>query len=97
MLDILSYFRWQDVVDILVVAFVIHQVITIIRGTRSVQMVVGIGILTIGYFLASVLDLATFKWILQTFLSSILLIVIIDLQHYIRRTLTRVGKSPFHK
>ncbi len=50
MLDFLSYFRWQDVVDILVVGFVIHQLITIIRGTRSVQMIVGLGILTIGLF-----------------------------------------------
>ncbi len=97
MLDIFSYFRWQDCVDILVVAFVIHQLITIIRGTRSVQMVVGILILTIGYFFASVFDLATFKWIMQTFLSSILLIVIIVFQHDIRRTLISVGKSPFHK
>ena len=97
MLDILSYFRWQDFLDIFMVAFVIHQLITIIRGTRSVQMVVGIGILTIIYFLASVLDLATFKWIMQTFLSSILLIIIIVFQHDIRRALTRVGKSPFHK
>ncbi len=97
MLDIFSYFRWQDFVDILVVAFVIHQLITIIRGTRSVQMVMGIIILTIVYFLASVLDLATFKWIMQTFLSSILLIVIIVFQQDIRRALTRVGKSPFHK
>jgi diadenylate cyclase len=97
MLEIFSYFRWQDFVDILVVAFVIHQLITIIRGTRSVQMVMGIVILTIVYFLASVLDLATFKWIMQTFLSSILLIVIIVFQQDIRRALTRVGKSPFHK
>jgi diadenylate cyclase len=97
MLDFLSYFRWQDVVDILVVGFVIHQLITIIRGTRSVQMIVGLGILTMGYFLASVLDLTTFKWIMQTFLSSILLIVIIVFQHDIRRTLISVGKSPFHK
>ncbi len=97
MLDVFSYFRWQDFVDILVVAFVIHQAITIIRGTRSVQMVVGIGVLTIVYFLASILDLATFKWIMQTFLSSILLIIIIVFQHDIRRALTSVGKSPFHK
>ncbi len=95
--EIFSYFRWQDCVDILVVAFVIYQLITIIRGTRSVQMVVGIFILTAGYFLASVFDLATFKWIMQTFLSSILLIVIIVFQHDIRRTLISVGKSPFHK
>lgn len=97
MLDIFSYFRWQDLVDILVVGFVIHQLMTIIRGTRSVQMVVGIIVLTICYFLASVFDLATFKWIMQTFLSSILLIVIIVFQQDIRRALTRVGKSPFHK
>ncbi len=97
MFDIFTYFRWQDFIDILVVAFVIHQLISIIRGTRSVQMVVGLGILTIGYFLASVLDLATFKWIMQTFLSSILLIIIIVFQQDIRRALTQVGKSPFHK
>ncbi len=91
MVDFLSYLRWQDLLDILVVAFVIHQLISIIRGTRSVQMVVGLGILTIVYFLASVLDLAALKWVMQTFLSSILLIVII------RRALTQVGKSPFLK
>jgi len=97
MLDFFSYFRWQDIVDIAVVAFVIHQLLSIIRGTRSVQMVVGLGVMTIVYFLASSLDLTTLKWIMQTFLSSILLIVIIVFQHDIRRALTQVGRSPFHK
>jgi len=97
MFDSFSYFRWQDIVDILVVAFVIHQVISIIRGTRSVQMVVGIGILTAVYFLASVLDLSVLMWVMQTFLSSILLIVIIVFQKDIRRALTQVGRSPFQK
>ena len=53
--------------------------------------------MTIVYFLASSLDLATLKWLMQTFLSSILLIVIIVFQQDIRRALTQVGKSPFHK
>ena len=97
MFDSFSYFRWQDILDILVVAFVIHQLTTIIRGTRSVQMVVGLGVLTIVYFLASVLDLSALMWIMQTFLSSILLIVIIVFQQDIRRALTQVGKSPFQK
>lgn len=97
MFDLLTYFRWQDVVDIIVVAFVIYQLITIIRGTRSGQMVIGIGILTVIYFAASVLDLATLKWIMQTFLSSILLIIIIVFQQDIKRALTQVGKSPFHR
>ncbi len=97
MIDIASYFRWQDVLDILVVAFIIHQLISIIRGTRSVQMVLGLGILFIVYFVAKVFDLSALMWMMQTFLSSILLIVIIVFQQDIRRALTQVGKSPFQK
>ena len=96
-MDVLNYFRWQDIVDILVVAFIIHQLISIIRGTRSVQMVVGLIILTIVYFLAKILDLSTLMWMLQNFLSSILLIVIIVFQQDIRRALTQVGKTPFQR
>jgi diadenylate cyclase len=97
MMEFLNYFRWQDVVDILVVAFVIHQLISIIKGTRSVQMVLGLVIITIVYFLARILDLSTLLWLMQTFLSSILLIVIIVFQQDIRRALTQVGKTPFQR
>ncbi|MDP3480864.1 MAG: diadenylate cyclase CdaA [Desulfoprunum sp.] len=97
MMDFFNYFRWQDIVDILVVAFVIHQLISIIKGTRSVQMVLGMVIMTIVYFLARILDLSTLMWIMQTFLSSILLIVIIVFQQDIRRALTQVGKTPFQR
>ncbi len=97
MFEFIEYLRWQDVLDILVVAFVIHQLISIIRGTRSVQMLIGIAVLTVVYFMASVLDLATLMWLLKTFLSSIFLIIIIVFQQDIRRALTQVGKSPFQK
>ncbi len=97
MLEFISLLRWQDVLDIMVVAFVIHQLLSIIRGTRSVQMLLGIVVLTIVYFMASVLDLATLKWLMKTFLSSIFIIIIIVFQHDIRRALTHVGKSPFQK
>lgn len=97
MFEITNLLRWQDVVDILVVAFVIYQLILVIRGTRSVQMVLGLGVLVAVYFMASILDLATLLWLLQTFLSSLLIIVIIVFQDDIRRALTQVGKSPFQK
>lgn len=96
LLEHFSYIRWQDILDILVVAIVIYQLISIIRGTRSVQMVAGLGVLTVIYFLASVFDLSTLKWIMQTFLSSIFIVIIIVFQHDIRRALSQVGKSPFH-
>ncbi len=89
--------RWQDVLDILVVAFVINQLISIIRGTRSAQMLLGLIVLSFVYFMANILDLAALMWLLKTFLSSIFLIIIIVFQQDIRRALTQVGQSPFHK
>jgi len=96
-MSLFNLIRWQDVLDILVVAFVFYQVISIIRGTRSVQMVLGLLVLTFVYFMASVLDLATLMWLMKTFLSSIFLIVIIVFQQDIRRALTQVGKTPFQR
>jgi len=97
MLEMITLMRWQDVVDILVVSFVIYQLISIIRGTRSVQMLLGLGVLVGVYFMASVLELTTLLWLLQTFLSSLFIIVIIVFQDDIKRALTQVGKSPFQK
>ncbi len=97
MFELIQLVRWQDVLDILVVAFVIYQLISIVRGTRSVQMLLGIVVLTVVYFMASILDLATLMWLLRTFLSSIFIIIIIVFQHDIRRALTQVGKSPFQR
>lgn len=97
MLEILKLLRWQDLLDILVVAFIIHQLILIIKGTRSVQMILGLVILSAIYFMSVALDMAALQWLLNTFLSSLLLIVVIVFQSDIRRALTQVGKSPFQK
>ncbi len=97
MLDSLNIIRWQDVLDILFVAFIIYQLITIIRGTRSAQMVLGLIVLGMVYFMASILDLAALQWLLKTFLGSLFLIVVIVFQQDIRRALTQVGKSPFQQ
>ena len=45
MFEFIKIVRWQDVVDILVVALLCYQLISIIRGTRSVQMVIGLAVL----------------------------------------------------
>src|SRR5665648_201327 len=75
MLEILKWLRWQDILDILVVTFIIHQLILIIKGTRSVQMILGLVVLSAVYFMSVALDMAALQWLLNTFLSSLLLIV----------------------
>ena len=88
--------RWQDIADILIVAFIIYRVILLIRGTRAVQMLGGIGVLIILYFGARELEFMTLYWLLGTLLSSIFLIIIIVFQRDIRRALTQMGQAaPF--
>jgi diadenylate cyclase len=95
--DVIQFLRWQDIVDILLVSFIIYRTILLIRGTRAVQMLIGIAVLIVIYFGARELELLTLYWLLRTLLSSIFLIIIIVFQRDIRRALTHVGKTPFYK
>ncbi|MBU0676142.1 MAG: diadenylate cyclase CdaA [Proteobacteria bacterium] len=95
MLEILKSLRWQDIPDILIVWFLIYRVLLIIRGTRAAQMLAGIAVIIITYFGAKEFELLTLYWLLNTFLSSIFLIIIIVFQRDIRRALTQVGQTPF--
>ncbi len=97
MLDTLGLLRWQDIADILIVSFFIYRIMLLIRGTRAVQMLAGIAVIIIVYFISGKLELQTLHWLFKTFLSSILLLVIIVFQADIRRALTQVGKAPFQK
>jgi diadenylate cyclase len=97
MLNFLSALRWQDIVDIVVVSIIIYRIILLIRGTRAMQMVAGIVVIIVFYFISRQFDFLTLHWLLRTFLNSIFLIIIIVFQADIRRVLTQVGKTPFHK
>lgn len=97
MLNIFTSFRWQDLVDILIVYFIIHRAILLIRGTRAMQMVGGLVVVTVIYFIAREINLLTLLWLLRIVFSSILLITIIVFQHDIRRALIQVGKTPFRQ
>ncbi len=95
--DFLSFIRWQDLVDILLVTFIIYRAILIIQGTRAVQMLAGVFVLIILYFASRELELLTLYWLLRSLFNSLFLIIIIVFQADIRRALTQVGKAPFHK
>lgn len=88
-------FRFLDLVDIGIVAFLIYRTLLLIKGTRAMQMLTGLGILAIGYFLSSTLELFTTHWLLSHFFDYFVLIVIILFEDDLRRALTTVGKNPF--
>lgn len=83
------------IADILVVAYLVYRVLLLIRGTRAVQMLIGLGFLIGLFFMSKVFGLSTLQWLLGNFLSSIILVVIVIFQEEIRRALTKVGIKPF--
>lgn len=94
LMDLIFQIRLQDLLDIAAVSIVLYWTLLLIRGTRAIQMVFGLVVLGGGYFLAQAAELSTFEWILENFLGSIVIVIVIIFQDEIRRALALVGSNP---
>ncbi len=95
MLDVFTNIRLLDLIDIGIVAFIIYRIILLIKGTRAVQMLLGLAVILAVYMASRVGDLHTLNWFLSNFLSSIILVIVVIFQNDIRRALMHVGRNPF--
>lgn len=96
MLELLRHFRWTiDLLDILLVAFIIYRIILLVKGTRTVQMLLGLAVLLAVYVASQLGGLFTLNWLLDNFLSSIILVIVVIFQNDIRRALVHMGRNPF--
>jgi len=80
--------------DVILVAVLIYRALLVIRGTRAAPMLWGLTIITVIYFVAKPLGLVTLSWLIDNFLSSMILVVVVIFQDEIRRALTKVGVHP---
>ena len=87
--------RWQDVLDVLIVAYMIYRIALLIRGTRTMQMVFGLGIIGAAFVASQLVGLFTLNWLLNNFLGSLIIILVVIFQADIRRALTGVGARSF--
>ena len=93
-LEMIGQLRWQDGVDLGIITFLIYRLLQILRGSRAMQMVTGLAVIMTAFVLSRALGLFTLNWILDNFLGSIILVIIVIFQSDIRRALTRVGTAP---
>jgi len=89
--------RWQDVLDIIVVAFIIYRIFVVIKGTRAIQLLLGLVIVMFAFAIAKRLELFTLSWIFNSFIGSIVFVVIVIFQDDLRRLLLALGRSPFFR
>lgn len=86
-----SYLKLKDLIDVVVVSFLIYQLLLIIRGTRAAQMLFGIGAMLAMFWLATSFRLHALNWILSHFFNSFFIILVILFQDQIRSALARFG------
>ncbi|HEY8088840.1 MAG TPA: diadenylate cyclase CdaA [Polyangiaceae bacterium] len=84
-----------DVADILLVTYVVYRALLVLRGTRAMQMGLGLGVIFLVYIVSKWAELVTLFSLLNALLSSIILVVVVVFQNDIRRGLMRVGARAF--
>lgn len=84
-------FSWRDLVDIAVVAVLVYAILHQVRGTRAVQMLLGILVLVAGNAVARWLGLATLHRVLDNLLFYAPFAVIVLFQPTIQRAMASLG------
>jgi diadenylate cyclase len=97
LLRVLSSFTWKDygraIVDIAIVAYLFYQVFVLIRGTRAVQLLKGIGILFVLLQVTDYLELYTVNWLLGTVSEMLIIAIPVVFSAEIRRALEQIGRG----
>jgi diadenylate cyclase len=87
-------FTWRDLIDVLIVALIIYNILALIRGTRAMQISIGLMLLGSTFFVARAFDLPALEAISREILFYLPFAVIVLFQHEIRRALARMGTNP---
>jgi diadenylate cyclase len=93
MLNFIPSLRFADVLDILVVAFIIYWILLFIRGTRAVQMLYGLLLMLMMFVISKKLGMVTFQWLVGNFLGGLIIILVVIFQSEIRRGLAKMGQA----
>lgn len=82
-----------DVIDVLIVTYVIYKLILLVRGTRAVQLLKGIVVVVFTWAVSIWFDLNTLQWMMNQMFTFGVLAVIIIFQPELRRALEQLGRG----
>ena len=80
------------VLDILLVALIIYEVLVMIRGTRAAPMLAGLAAVAVAFYLARIGELVTLNWLVSRLLPYVVFALIVVFQAEIRHVLSDVGR-----
>ncbi len=87
--------RWNDVLDILIIAVALYYCIKLFRQTRAIHLMKGIVFLVLLYLVVSALNLPTSTYIFSRLFSNIVVVLILLFQPEIRHAIETFGRGGF--
>ncbi|HHU63061.1 MAG TPA: TIGR00159 family protein [Clostridiales bacterium] len=93
--DTISMFRLRDVIDILIVAYVLYRFLVLIKETRAAQVLKGLAVLLIATKVTEWLKLNTINWLLSNAMTVGVIALLIVFQPELRRALEHIGRGRF--
>lgn len=94
---ILSTIGFLDIIDILIVAFFLYKVYSLMKDTRAVALLKGLVVLLMATLVSKWLDLNVINWLLQKTMTVVLVALPVVFQPELRRALEQLGRGRFFK
>ncbi|WP_071130260.1 diadenylate cyclase CdaA [Enterococcus timonensis] len=93
--NVLSWPFLMNILDIVVVWFVVYKLIMLLRGTKAVQLLKGVAVFFVLRISAGLLGLNTVKWLMDQIITYGVIAAIVIFQPEVRRGLEHIGRSTF--
>ncbi len=90
-LNVVTSAQVSDIIDILLVAFIVYELLVLTKETRGSAVIKGLLILLLISWLSNLLGLTALNWILKTLLNNGVLLLVILFQPELRRALEQIG------
>jgi diadenylate cyclase len=84
---------WRDVIQIAIVAFAFYYVLRLLARTRAIQMLLGLLLVIIVYFVARFLNLDLIRYLLEVLFQYGAIALLVVFQPELRNALTRLGQT----
>lgn len=95
LVPLIESIRWQDIVDFFIVYYIMYRLLLLIKGTRAIQMLTGLGVVILVFLISRNFGFYTLSILLRELLNPLVIVLIIIFQDDIRRALTHFGRNPF--
>ncbi|MBQ3579212.1 MAG: diadenylate cyclase CdaA [Firmicutes bacterium] len=95
--SLLTGIGFSDIIDILLISFVIFVILNYARTSRAASLAKGIIFLVLAYFFSSLAHLYAFNWVLGQVLNVGLISLVVIFQPELRRALEYIGRGKFAK